>query len=95
MKVGKLKATLADQQMAEQRVAAMDMEVRRLSEDCGGRSAEVNHLCGLVDALGKERNHLQSEVWTAQWQCLSLWLWIWLERFSCFEKWLPATNLLY
>ena len=62
MKVGKLKSTLADQQMAEQRVVAMDMEIRRITQDYGERTGEVNHLCGLLDALGKERDQLQMEV---------------------------------
>lgn len=62
IKVGKLKNTFADQQMAEQRVAAMDMEIRRLSQDYAERTGEVNHLCGLLDAVGKERDHLQIEV---------------------------------
>jgi hypothetical protein len=62
MKVGKLKSTLADQQMAEQRVVAMDMEIRRIALDYGERTGEVNHLCGLLEALGKERDHLQAEV---------------------------------
>ncbi|KAG0610499.1 hypothetical protein M758_7G071100, partial [Ceratodon purpureus] len=60
--VGKLKSTLADQQMAEQRVVAMDMEIRRITQDYGERTGEVNHLCGLLDALGKERDQLQMEV---------------------------------
>ncbi|XP_073392391.1 uncharacterized protein [Physcomitrium patens] len=59
--VDKLKNTFADQQMAEQRVAAMDMEIRRLSQDYAERTGEVNHLCGLLDAVGKERDHLQIE----------------------------------
>ena len=62
MKVGKLKSTLADQQIAEQRVVAMDMEIRRISQEYGERTGEVNHLCGLLEALGKERDHLQMEV---------------------------------
>ncbi|XP_073392396.1 uncharacterized protein [Physcomitrium patens] len=60
--VDKLKNTFADQQMAEQRVAAMDMEIRRLSQDYAERTGEVNHLCGLLDAVGKERDHLQIEI---------------------------------
>lgn len=62
MKVGKLKSTLADQQMTEHRVVAMDMEIRRISQDYGERTGEVNHLCGLLDSLGKERDNLQMEV---------------------------------
>ncbi|KAH9544133.1 hypothetical protein CY35_13G101600 [Sphagnum magellanicum] len=60
--VGKLKSTLGNQQMLEEHAAAMDMEVQRLSKDCGARIAEVGHLCGLLESLGKDRNNVQAEV---------------------------------
>ncbi len=62
MKVGKLKSTLGNQQMVEEHAAAMDMEVQRLSKDCAARIAEVGHLCGLLESLGKDRNNVQAEV---------------------------------
>lgn len=67
MKVGKLKSTLGNQQMLEEHAAAMDMEVQRLSKDCGARIAEVGHLCGLLESLGKDCNNVQAEV------CLLIW----------------------
>ncbi|CAK9863428.1 unnamed protein product [Sphagnum jensenii] len=60
--VGKLKSTLGNQQMVEEHAAAMDMEVQRLSKDCDARIAEVGHLCGLLESLGKDRNNVQAEV---------------------------------
>lgn len=40
----------------------MEIEIRRISQECGERTGEVNHLCGLLDASGKERDLLQMEV---------------------------------
>lgn len=60
--VCKLKSTISDQQIAEQRVGVLEMEIRRLSEECAERTGEVNHVCGLINALSKERDQLQLEV---------------------------------
>eukprot|EP01018_Ginkgo_biloba_P040179 Gb_03088 [translate_table: standard] len=59
--VEKLKVTMADQQLFENRITELEAEVQRLTEDEEARNTEISQLHTLVETLSTEGDHLRSE----------------------------------
>lgn len=63
LKVVKLKSSITDQQVAENRQAALEVELRRFVEQAETHAMEISHMQKLLEASGKERDHVLSEVY--------------------------------